>query len=71
MDEKFNPEKYGMTFCLECEGYGRISYSDGAQVCKYCGGFGLVRKEGKTFDQIDDRISATTSWDNRMPENRK
>ena len=61
MDKKFNPEKYEMTVCPICEGYGRISYSDGAQVCQNCGGFGFVKKEGKTFDQKGNRISATAS----------
>jgi len=44
--ESFNPEKYGMAFCPGCGGSGRSSVADqGINVCKVCGGFGLIRKE--------------------------
>lgn len=61
MDKKSTPEKYGMTICPICKGYGRISFSDGSKVCQHCGGFGFIRKQGKTFDQKDNRNSATAS----------
>jgi hypothetical protein len=45
--EGFNPEKYGMVFCPGCGGSGK-SFSGGEKVdiCKLCGGFGLIKKEG-------------------------
>ena len=58
MDKKFNPEKYRMMVCPVCEGYGRFSYSDDAQVCQNCGGFGFIRIEGKSFDQKDKPIAS-------------
>ena len=46
--ERFNPGKYGMTFCPGCSGSGR-SFADvqGINVCKVCGGFGLIKKQEK------------------------
>ena len=45
---RFNPNKYGMVFCPNCSGSGR-SFADaqGVNVCKVCGGFGLIKKEEK------------------------
>ncbi len=52
--EGFDPEKYGMIFCPGCRGFGK-SFHDarGVNVCKVCGGFGLIKKEkkGSVFDQ--------------------
>jgi len=46
MGQKFNPEKYDMTFCSDCGGSGKsFIYSKGNSVCKVCGGFELIRKE--------------------------
>ena len=46
IDKTFNPEKYGMTFCPLCQGDGKVgNTSEGLEVCKECGGFGLIRKE--------------------------
>ena len=46
----FTPEKYGMIFCPDCSGSGR-SFADakGVNVCKVCGGFGLIKKEKNSF----------------------
>ena len=46
--QRFNPEKYGMIFCPDCGGSGR-SFTDaqGVNVCKVCGGFGLIKKKEK------------------------
>jgi len=54
--EKFNPEKYGMIFCPDCSGSGR-SFADakGVNVCKVCGGFGLIKKERKMASKITGR----------------
>jgi len=44
--ERFNPEKYGMTFCPGCSGSGRFcNDAQGVNVCKVCGGFGFIKKE--------------------------
>ena len=49
IDERFNPEKYGMIFCPNCRGSGK-SFHDakGVNVCKVCGGFGLIKKQEKS-----------------------
>ena len=46
-NEGFDTGKYGMIFCPDCRGSGK-SFHDarGASVCKVCGGFGLIRKQG-------------------------
>jgi len=56
--ERFNPEKYGMTFCPGCSGSGR-SFADaqGVNVCKVCGGFGFIKKEDKNSFQYDRVIT--------------
>lgn len=45
----FNPEKYGYKVCDHCNGYGS-SFKDpiGINVCKKCGGSGLVSKQEKS-----------------------
>ncbi len=46
--QRFNPEKYGMIFCPKCNGSGKFFTNvNGANVCKICGGFGLIKKEEK------------------------
>ncbi len=47
MGKPFDPEKYGMTFCPLCQGDGKLAKTpEGFEVCKECGGFGLIKKEG-------------------------
>jgi hypothetical protein len=48
IDERFDPEKYGMIFSPDWRGSGK-SFTDakGVNVCKVCGGFGLIKKEEK------------------------
>jgi DnaJ-class molecular chaperone len=47
MGKAFDPEKYGMTFCPFCQGDGKLPKpTEGFEVCKECGGFGLIKKEG-------------------------
>ena len=49
MDKTFDPEKYGMTFCPLCQGDGKLAKPhEGFEVCKECGGFGLIKKEGES-----------------------
>ncbi len=46
MDDPFDPEKYGMLFCIECKGNGKLlNDSEGYEICPKCGGFGFIRKE--------------------------
>ena len=49
VNEKFDPEKYGMVYCSECWGSGRSFDGNrkGVNVCRVCGGFGLLKKEEK------------------------
>jgi len=45
-DKMFNPEKYGMEVCPLCKGKGKIGKKPGElNVCRECGGFGLIKKE--------------------------
>lgn len=46
---RLNPEKYGTIFCPNCDGSGK-SFADpkGDNVCKVCGGFGLIKKQEKS-----------------------
>ena len=52
---RFDPNKYGMIFCPNCSGSGR-SFADahGVNVCKVCGGFGLIKKEEKKASFIEN-----------------
>ena len=44
--KSLDPSKYGMIFCPQCMGAGRIFYQDkSGSVCNVCGGFGLIKKE--------------------------
>ena len=54
---RFNPNKYGMIFCPNCSGSGR-SFADaqGVNVCKVCGGFGLIKKEEKKASRIESHL---------------
>ncbi len=46
MGKIFNPEKYNMIFCPYCEGKGKLFMKpSGFNVCKECGGFGLIKKK--------------------------
>lgn len=46
MDKAFDPEKYGMLPCIECNGNGKLFNESGeVEVCRRCGGFGFVKKE--------------------------
>jgi len=46
MDNDFDPERYGMLFCVECNGNGKLlNDSEGTEICPKCGGFGFIKKE--------------------------
>ena len=48
MDKSFDPEKYGMTFCPDCKGTGKLPQNSGGfNVCSRCGGSGVIKKEKK------------------------
>jgi ferredoxin-thioredoxin reductase catalytic subunit len=42
----FNPERYGMGVCPECNSTGYVQ-NPNHQCCPKCGGFGYIRKEGE------------------------
>jgi hypothetical protein len=54
MGKTFDPEKYGMTFCSLRKRDGKLAKTPkGFEVCKECGGFGLIKKEGVTeYDRL-------------------
>jgi DnaJ-class molecular chaperone len=46
MEKSFDPEKYEMTLCPLCQGDGKLPKPpEGFEVCKECGGFGLIKKK--------------------------
>jgi DnaJ-class molecular chaperone len=51
------PEKYGMTICPSCSGKG-YSYESqaGRDICRICGGFGLIKKETSAKEQNQNQI---------------
>ena len=42
--KNFNPEKYGMVVCPDCNGIGYVE-NPTRQCCPKCGGFGYIKKE--------------------------
>jgi rRNA maturation endonuclease Nob1 len=54
MDNNFDPERYGMHFCFECSGNGKLfNDSEDIEICPKCGGFGFIKKETDS-DKIKD-----------------
>ncbi len=52
MGKIFNPEKYGMVFCPDYKGKGKLPKDpDGFFVCSRCGGSGVVKKEKKAPEE--------------------
>lgn len=49
MDETVDSEKFQMTTCPVCAGYGLICSPDDVKVCQSCGGFGFINKEGEVL----------------------
>ena len=46
MGKTFNWGKYNMVFCPVCNGKGKLAKNPGSSdVCRKCGGFGLVKRE--------------------------
>ena len=57
MDDNFDPTRYGMLFCLECNGNGKLlTDSNDIQICPKCGGFGFIKKE----DEPDKKKDSST-----------
>ena len=57
MGKTFNPEEYNMIFCPVCNGKGRFPKNpDGFDVCKECGGFGLVKRESEILEEAEDYV---------------
>jgi len=57
MDDNFDPKRYGMFFCLECNGNGKLlTDSNDIQICPKCGGFGFIKKE----DEPDKKKDSST-----------
>jgi RecJ-like exonuclease len=53
--KRANPQKYGMIFCPQCHGSGKcFNSAKEVEVCKFCQGFGAIRKEAKSSSN-DDR----------------
>jgi len=47
MRKAFGMEKYEMTFCPLCQEDGKLAKTpEGFEVCRECGGFGLIKKKG-------------------------
>lgn len=56
MNKTFYPEKYQMDFCPSCRGKGKLPNDEGeVDVCKECGGFGLIKKESDTSEDVENR----------------
>ena len=54
---RFDPNRYGMIFCPICSGSGRsFAEAQGVNVCKVCGGFGLVKKEETKASLIENHL---------------
>lgn len=52
MGKIFYPENYGLLFCPDCNGKGKLPKNpDGFIVCPRCGGSGVVKKEKKAFEE--------------------
>ena len=50
MGRRFIPDRYSMIFCPNCSGSGKsLTDLKGDNVCKVCGGFGLIKKQEKAF----------------------
>ena len=48
----FNPEKYRMNFCRECQGLGKtLSKENSKEVCQVCRGFGLIKKKENGLEE--------------------
>jgi DnaJ-class molecular chaperone len=56
MDKIFDPEKYGMLFCPNCNGKGKLSKNPGGfNVCLRCGGGGVIKKEKELPKKIENK----------------
>ena len=52
MGKIFYPEKYGLLFCPNCNGKGKLPKNpDGFIVCSRCGGSGVLKQEKKASEK--------------------
>lgn len=51
--KSFNPEKYGMVVCPDCNSNGYFEYPE-RQCCQKCGGFGFIKKEEEPPKKEDE-----------------
>jgi len=57
MDDNFDPERYGMLFCLECDGNGKLlNDSEDTEICPQCGGFGFIKKEKEPDKKKNSKV---------------
>jgi len=59
MESNFDPERYGMLFCLECDGNGKLlnlNDSDDTEICPKCGGFGFIKKEKESDKKKNSKV---------------
>jgi len=55
MGKTFDPEKYNLVFCPVCNGKGKLPKDpDEFDVCKECGGFGLIKKEKEMLKEAEN-----------------
>jgi hypothetical protein len=46
LESRFDPNKYGMSFCPECKGTGKFfDQHKNVRICNVCGGFGWIKNE--------------------------
>ena len=56
MGKTFNPKKHNMVFCSVCNGKGKLPRnSNEFDVCRRCGGFGLIKDESEIFEEVENR----------------
>ena len=62
MDKAFDPEKYGMVICYECNGNGKLlNDPENMEVCPRCGGFGFIRKEEDPYKIKGQKVGSDES----------
>jgi DnaJ-class molecular chaperone len=56
MGKTFNPQKYNMAFCSDCNGKGKLTKIPGEfDVCRRCGGFGIIKNESEIFEEVNNK----------------
>lgn len=61
-DERFDPGKYGMSFCPSCHGVGQSPEAESPDLtCHVCGGFGWIGREPNSHWGVPGLFSVRTS----------